>query len=70
MLVSHWPQNVLQILLKLIHIISKKLFQKLSVDDHINNLKKGRATNLDGIGTRILKAGAPVVSIYFERKKL
>ena len=34
------------------------------VEDHIKNLKNGKATGLDGIGTRILKAGSPVLSIY------
>ena len=31
---------------------------------YIKNLKNGKATGLDGIGTRILKAGSPVLSIY------
>ena len=34
------------------------------VEDHIKNLKNGKATGLDEIGTRILKAGSPVLSIY------
>ena len=34
------------------------------IEDHIKNLKNCKATGLDGIGTRILKAGAPVFSIY------
>ena len=34
------------------------------MEDHIKNLKNGKATGLDGIGTRILKAGSPVLSIY------
>ena len=35
------------------------------VEYHIKNLKNGKATGLDGIGTRILKAGSPVLSIYW-----
>ena len=35
--------------------------------NHIKNLKKGKATGLDGIGSRILKAGAPVLSIYLSK---
>ena len=31
---------------------------------NIKNLKNGKATGLDGIGTRILKAGSPVLSIF------
>ena len=34
------------------------------VEDQIKNLKNGKATGLDGIGTRIHKAGSPVLSIY------
>ena len=34
------------------------------MEDHIKNLKNGKAIGLDGIGTRILKAGSLVLSIY------
>ena len=49
--------------------VSDKLFkfsviETKCVEDHIKNLKNGKATGLDGIGTRILKAGSPVLSIY------
>ena len=37
------------------------------VQDHIKDLKNGKATGLDGIGSRILKAGAPVLSIYLSK---
>ena len=47
--------------------VSDKLFkfsviETKCVEDHIKNLKNGKATGLDGIGTRIL--GSPVLSIY------
>ena len=49
--------------------VSEKLFtfsktNAKCVEDHINILTNGKATGLDGIGTRILKAGEPVHSIY------
>ena len=49
--------------------VSDKLFkfsviETKCVEDHIKNLKNGKATGLDGIGTRILKDGSPVLSIY------
>ena len=49
--------------------VSKNIFnfsvaETKSVDELIKNLKNGKATGLDGIGTRILKAGSPVLSIY------
>ena len=31
------------------------------------NLKRDKATGLDGIGTRILKAGAPVLTIIWKK---
>ncbi len=37
------------------------------VDKHIRKLKNGKATGLDGIDTRILKAGSPVLSIYLAK---
>ena len=37
------------------------------MQDHIKYLKNGKATGLDGIGSRILKAGAPVLSIYLSK---
>ena len=40
------------------------LLKTKCVEDYIKNLKNGKATGLDGIGTRILKAGSPVLSIY------
>ena len=48
--------------------VSEKLFSfsktdAKCVDDDIRYIKK--ATGLDGIDTRILKAEAPVLSIYF-----
>ena len=58
--VTHWPQNFLQILLKLIHLLVKNfsLFPKmmLKVWSTIKILKNGKAAGLDGISTRILKA--------------
>ena len=42
-----------------ISVIETKCAEK-----HIKNLKNCKATGLDGIGTRILKADSPVLSIY------
>ena len=52
--------------------VSKKLFSfsksdTKCVQDHIKYKKNGKATGLDGIGSRILKAGAPVLSIYLSK---
>ena len=52
--------------------VSEKLFNfsktnTKCVQDHIKDLKNGKATGLDGIGSRILKAGAPVLSIYLSK---
>ena len=52
--------------------VSEKLFNfsktnTKCVQDHIKYLKNGKATGLDGIGSRILKAGAPVLSIYLSK---
>ena len=52
--------------------VSEKLFNFFKtktkcVEDHIKDLKNGKATGLDGIGSRILKAGAPVLSIYLSK---
>ena len=52
--------------------VSDKLFNfsktnTKCVQDHIKDLKNGKATGLDGIGSRILKAGAPVLSIYLSK---
>ena len=53
--------------------VSEKLFtfsktDAKCVEDHIKNVKNGKSTGLDGIGTRILKAGAPILSIYLAKK--
>ena len=52
--------------------VSEKLFDfsktnTKCVHDHIKDLKNCKATGLDGIGSRILKAGAPVLSIYLSK---
>ena len=52
--------------------VSDKLFnfsfiQTRDVERHISALKNGKATGLDGIGSRILKAGSPVISIYLAK---
>ena len=52
--------------------VSEKLFNfsktnTKCVQDHLKYLKNGKATGLDGIGSRILKAGAPVLSIYLSK---
>ena len=73
MLVSLWPQNFLQIYTSKVNPpVSEKLFNfsktnTKCVQDHIKDLKNGKATGLDGIGSRILKAGAPVLSIYLSK---
>ena len=52
--------------------VSEKTFQFTDIKQHhveeqILKLKNGKATGLDGIGTRLLKAGSPVLSIYLTK---
>ena len=49
--------------------VSKNIFKFFHIKQHcvekcIRKLKNGKATGLDGIGTRLLKSGSPVLSIY------
>ena len=46
------------------YIFSFSPIEQKTAEKHIKHLKNGKATGLDGIGSRLLKAGSPVVSIY------
>ena len=47
--------------------IFKKQPNTKCVQDNTNNLKNCKATGLDGIESRIIEAGAPVLSVYLTK---
>ena len=49
------------------NLLNFSFIDQKTVEDHISKLKNSKATGLDGICTRLLKPGSPVLSIYLAK---